>query len=137
MRRKATTQRGKRRSVSQACLSGKDFKLHHILHSLHQRGLSDFLLILCTFPYIRIWTKPFMTRDSSTDHHSLSLYISLSIYLSMLYSRSAYFPPVALAYDLVVNIVQSSRCVLLFATPWTAAHQASLSLTISQSLPKF
>ena len=24
-----------------------------------------------------------------------------------------------------------------FATPWTAAHQASLSLTISQSLPKF
>ena len=27
--------------------------------------------------------------------------------------------------------------VRLFATPWTAAHQASLSLTISQSLPKF
>ena len=69
--------------------------------------------------------------------HSLYIYLYLSIYLSMLYSRSAYFPPVALAYDLVVNIVQSSRCVLLFATPWTAAHQASLSLTISQSLPKF
>ena len=28
-------------------------------------------------------------------------------------------------------------CVWLFATPWTAACQASLSLTISQSLPKF
>ena len=55
----------------------------------------------------------------------------------MPYSRSAYFPPVALAYDLFVNIVQSPRCVLLFATPWTAAHQASLSLTISQSLPDF
>ena len=27
--------------------------------------------------------------------------------------------------------------VWLFATPWTAAHQVSLSLTISQSLPKF
>ena len=25
----------------------------------------------------------------------------------------------------------------LFATPWTAAHQASLSITISRSLPKF
>ena len=25
----------------------------------------------------------------------------------------------------------------LFATPWTAAHQASLSLTVSCSLPKF
>ena len=28
-------------------------------------------------------------------------------------------------------------CVPLLATPWTAAHQASLSLTISPSLPKF
>ena len=27
--------------------------------------------------------------------------------------------------------------IQLFATPWTAAHQAPLSLTISQSLPKF
>ena len=28
-------------------------------------------------------------------------------------------------------------CVWLFATPWTAAHQASLSSTISQSLLRF
>ena len=32
--------------------------------------------------------------------------------------------------------VQSLRCVQLFATPWTAAHQASLSITNSQSLLK-
>ena len=32
--------------------------------------------------------------------------------------------------------VQSLCCVWLFATPWTAAHQASLSITNSQSLPK-
>ena len=32
--------------------------------------------------------------------------------------------------------VQSLSRVLLFATPWTAAHQASLSLTNSQSLLK-
>ena len=31
-------------------------------------------------------------------------------------------------------VVQSLSCVWLFATPWTAAHQASLSFTISQSL---
>ena len=37
----------------------------------------------------------------------------------------------------VVVVVQSSCCVQLFATPWTAARQASMSLTISQSLPKF
>ena len=36
-----------------------------------------------------------------------------------------------------VIVVQSPSHVWLFTTPWTAAHQASLSLTISQSLPKF
>ena len=33
--------------------------------------------------------------------------------------------------------VQSPSHVQLFATPWTAAGQASLSLTISRRLPKF
>ena len=33
--------------------------------------------------------------------------------------------------------VQWPSCVQLVVTPWTAAHQASLPLTISQSLPKF
>ena len=37
----------------------------------------------------------------------------------------------------VVVVVQVAGRVWLFVTPWTAAHQASLSLTISQSLPKF
>ena len=32
--------------------------------------------------------------------------------------------------------VQSLSCVRLFVTPWTATHQASLSITNSQSLPK-
>ena len=36
-----------------------------------------------------------------------------------------------------VGVVQSSTHVWLFATPWTAARQDSLSLTISRSLPKF
>ena len=33
-------------------------------------------------------------------------------------------------------VVQSLSCVWFFVTPWTAAHQASLSLTISQNLLK-
>ena len=32
--------------------------------------------------------------------------------------------------------VQSLSCVWLFVTPWTSAHQASLSITNSRSLPK-
>ena len=34
-------------------------------------------------------------------------------------------------------VVQSPSHVWLFATPWTAVHQASLSFTTSWSLPKF
>ena len=37
----------------------------------------------------------------------------------------------------LVVVVQSLRCVQLFAAPWTAAHQASLSFTISWSLLRF
>ena len=37
-------------------------------------------------------------------------------------------------YQIVVLLLS---CVQLFATPWIAALQASLSLTISHSLPKF
>ena len=36
-----------------------------------------------------------------------------------------------------IFVVQSLNCVRLFSTPWTAAFQASLSFTISQSLLKF
>ena len=35
------------------------------------------------------------------------------------------------------SLVQSLSCVQLFVTPWTAAHQASLSITNSWSLLKF
>ena len=34
-------------------------------------------------------------------------------------------------------VVQLQCCAPVSLTPWTAAHQASLSVTISQSLPKF
>ena len=36
----------------------------------------------------------------------------------------------------MVVVVQALSCIRLFATPWTAAGQASLSFTISQSLFK-
>ena len=38
--------------------------------------------------------------------------------------------------DFLITSVQSLSCVWLFATPWTAACQASLSITNSRSLPK-
>ena len=40
------------------------------------------------------------------------------------------------AKGILFSSVQSLSCVQLFATPWTAAHQASLSITNSRSLLK-
>ena len=39
--------------------------------------------------------------------------------------------------QVIVVIVQYLSCIQLFAIPWTAAHQAPLSFTISQCLLKF
>ena len=39
-------------------------------------------------------------------------------------------------YQGIVVVVQSLSHIQLFATPWTATHQASLSFAISQSLLK-
>ena len=36
-----------------------------------------------------------------------------------------------------IVVIQLPSRIWLLVTPWTVAHQASLSLTISQSLPKF
>ena len=36
----------------------------------------------------------------------------------------------------VFSSVQSLSCIRLFVTPWTSAHQASLSITNSRSLPR-
>ena len=41
-----------------------------------------------------------------------------------------------LSWGLMSFVVQLLSCVQPFATPWTAAHQASLSFTISWSLVK-
>ena len=43
---------------------------------------------------------------------------------------------VVLHSDIQFSSVQSLSCVWLFATPWTAEHQASLSITNSCSPPK-
>ena len=47
-----------------------------------------------------------------------------------------YFPFPTIPISVQFSSVQSLSCVWLFATPWTAAHQASLSITNSRSPPK-
>ena len=44
--------------------------------------------------------------------------------------------PLCIMHKDQFSSAQSLSCVRLFATPWTAAGQASLSITNSRSLPK-
>ena len=60
----------------------------------------------------------------------------LRIWLFSSYGRSHYNTN-TVAKPFVVVVLQSLSRARLFATQWTAAHQASLSLTTSQSSPKF
>ena len=61
--------------------------------------------------------------------------IYVSIYLCPLWFLSPVFYSF-LYIGLLFLSVLSLSCVWLFVTPWTAAYQASLSITNSQSLPK-
>ena len=58
-----------------------------------------------------------------------SMYMSLSNVQKIVKNRKAW-------HAAVFSSVQSLSHVRLFATPWTAAHQASLSITNSQSFLK-
>ena len=52
------------------------------------------------------------------------------------YEKSIVLPLAQMFPSLQFTLVQSLSHVQLFATPWSAAHQASLSMTNSQSLLK-
>ena len=57
-----------------------------------------------------------------------SILLSIMVLLAYIFSFSIPMP---------VVVVQLLSRVRLFVSPWTAAHWASLSLSVSQSLPKF
>ena len=61
------------------------------------------------------------------------LLFSLSFYWTSVLSTNS---TINIKYLCMISLVQLLSCVWLFATPWTAARQASLSFTVSQSLLK-
>ena len=67
-------------------------------------------------------------------HHFYSI-DSINSYKECYYRTLLYWTYFMLSI-LWISSVQSLSRVWLFGTPWTAAHQASLSITISQSPPK-
>ena len=93
------------------------------------------------------WRTPLPNRDVGTIFFGREVWeiskkkmikLSLVSWLRALKwnSRIIFVVIVVAAVTAVVVVVQSLSCVQIFAAPWTAARQASLSFTISQSLLK-
>ena len=78
---------------------------------------------------------------SAFDQVYCTLFLSITTYNSICILSMSLLLPVILGRLCIlfsyrfrsVVLVQSLSCVQIFATPWTAAHQASLSFTNSQS----
>ena len=82
------------------------------------------------------WTEAIKT-SIRLQHEDEATEISEFLYCF----TSVNFSSPSVSYNMFIvsaqcNSVQSLTCVQLFVTPWTAARQASLSITNSWSLPK-
>ena len=73
------------------------------------------------------------------DRHSTALHpLHLKIFIDYNSEKTVVKEEVRMAGDtFVIHLLSCLSCVRLFATPWTAACQPSLSFTISRSLLKF
>ena len=71
----------------------------------------------------------------SICNHTTTVIKNFSHNLVYLIWESPLYPNIKLEKEFIISVQLFSR-VRLFATPWTAAHQASLSITISRSSPK-
>ena len=102
-----------------ACTPTYPYSSHSLSHFLSLHLLHDsclLLVIISSNLKLKKYVQELFQYAVDADTYCLHLYNST-------YMR-----------DLVV--VQSINCIQLFATPWTAAHQASLSFTLSRSLLK-
>ena len=100
-----------------------------------------FLLFVCRIIswciwFQLVWVMEAMAQECSPNHGQC--FITNNIIVSLTYcvpSKDLNSVPLG-SHWFQFTSVQSLRHVWLFATPWTAACQASLSITNSRSLPK-
>ena len=111
-----------------------------VLNDLWQDSLSiyEFLLVLPVFPFFNCEhiARPYVFSDSLTSRQLFRKQMKSCL-------RSVAFPiwgqspqnikKIDVGYSREFSSVQSLSHVRLFATPWIAAHQASLSITNPQS----
>ena len=105
--------------------------------------LSRFIhIVACISTYSFLWLNNIPLYGYTTFCLSSSISQHFSCFFWILCIRLLWTFVYKFLYEHLFSIllsisVQLLSCVRLFATPWTAAHQASLSITNSQSLLKF
>ena len=73
-------------------------------------------------------------REGCAAHHEVLLHTGMKYFRPNTCRPTALLFPIFLQHCFIVAVVQSLSRVQLFAAPWTAACQASLSFTISSSM---
>ena len=92
-------------------------------------------IIIINYVHVILHHHQIMSKDFNSFLHLQHIYNKHSINVCFDRILKMYF--LVLQSSLLVLDDQSPSCVRLFVAPWTAACQASLSLTISRSLSKF
>ena len=87
-------------------------------------------------PAPRLLGSLWANRRGAQFFHCCSHDVRLCSPLTLLFTSFCVLPTLKPSFCSAVAVAQSLSCVWLFVTPWTAARQASLSFTISQSLLK-
>ena len=80
--------------------------------------------------------SPWGHKESDTTECLTHTHINPTLYLGFYFEHCFHFLEKD-GHIIYFSSVQSLSCVRLFVTPWTAACQASLSITNCRSLPKF
>ena len=92
-----------------------------------------FLWLLSYYPYLlRAYSKPFVPSQM-IYLHSIFIHSFQTLLYQVCYQNANLGNTI---YSWYFVVVQSLSCVQLFVIPWTEAHQASQSFTISWSLLK-
>ena len=107
---------------------GKNHKILKFIILLLKDNQCYFILDLHTY-YVSTCTHVYTHTHTSLDYTVQTAY-NFSHLIFRKYSPTTLFPWLI---SIPLYVVQSLSHVWLFATPWSAAYQASLSYTISQS----
>ena len=98
-------------------------------------GVGCHFLLQC----MKVKSENEFTQSCPTPSHPMDCSLPGSSVHEICQARDVcknFLSPVSRIFTILFSSVQSLSRVQLFATPWIAAHQASLSITNSWSLPR-